>query len=172
VVLFGLLLLFSTVEACADARHPLTPLDTSSPRATFESFFALTEEAAQRISEYRASLDRATQAPVFRNAEKAKKLFDLHGLPPAAQREVAADMFYMLWEVVARLELPDPAEIPDESAVKEADETAKPLAPWRLPCTGITIVRIEEGPRAQEFRFSRHTVDGARAAPPTSDARR
>lgn len=43
---FGLHLLFSSAEGSAGMRHPLEPLDTTSPRATFESFWALTEKPA------------------------------------------------------------------------------------------------------------------------------
>ena len=44
------LLLLLVVGTTVGARNALEPMDTSSPRATFGSFLALTEEAAGRLS--------------------------------------------------------------------------------------------------------------------------
>ena len=55
------LLLLLVVGATVGARNALEPMDTSSPRSTFGSFLALTEEAAARLSEYRYSPSPATQ---------------------------------------------------------------------------------------------------------------
>ena len=54
-------LLLLLLSGTAGARHPMEPLDTSSPRTTFGSFLALTEEAAARLSEYCHSPSPATQ---------------------------------------------------------------------------------------------------------------
>ena len=58
--LFIALLLFLSAGT-ATARHPLEPLDTSSPRATMQSFLTLSEEAADRYAEFRDSPNPATQ---------------------------------------------------------------------------------------------------------------
>jgi len=152
------LLLFLLITGTAGARHPLEPLDTSSPRATFESFLAMTEEAVGRVSEYRESPSPATQDALWQHADRAASLLDLSKVAPAARREVGAETFYLLWEVIARLELPDPKEIPDASADKEGDKPTR----WRIPGTRISIARVEEGPRAGEFLFSPDTVERAR----------
>lgn len=54
------LLLFLLPAGSAGALHPLAPLDTSSPRATFESFLALTEGLTRAYAEYRDSPGPAT----------------------------------------------------------------------------------------------------------------
>ena len=158
LVLF-LLLLKADVSGGANL---LESLDTSSPRATFSSFWGLTEKAAHDISVYRASPSRATQAPVFRIGEQASGLFDLSNVPPASRREAGAEAFYLLWEVMSRLELPDPSEIPDAGSGEAEDGEAKRMGRWRLPGTAITIARVENGARAGEFLFTADTVRGAR----------
>ena len=46
-------LLLVVVASTAGARQPLEPVDTSSPRATVQSFLTLTEEAAGIYNAYR-----------------------------------------------------------------------------------------------------------------------
>jgi len=50
----GLLLLLATVVI--DAGQPLKPHDTSSPRATMESYLALTDEGARRMVDHVISI--------------------------------------------------------------------------------------------------------------------
>jgi MscS family membrane protein len=155
-------LAFALISGTIGAANPLKPLDTSSPRATFESFLALTEEAASRYHAFRNAPSPATQAALWQISEKAARLFDLSQVGPAARPKVADETFYLLWDVIARLELPDHGEIPavsvDEDDVEQADQPIR----WRIPDTEITIVRISEGEHAGEFRFSPDTVKEAR----------
>lgn len=58
-VLLAFLLLLTA--STAGALQPLAPPGTSSPRATFESFLALTEEAGRRLSDFRDAPNRAAQ---------------------------------------------------------------------------------------------------------------
>jgi len=155
---FVALLLLLLVAGAAGARNPLQSEDTSSPRATMESFFALTEEAARRYYEFRDSPSPATQDALWQISDKATGLFDLSQVPPAARRKVADETFYLIWEIIGRVELPDLADIPDASPGKKGDEPAKVLSSWQIPRTEITIARVEEGPRAGKFLFSPDTV--------------
>jgi MscS family membrane protein len=75
---------------------------------------------------------------------------------------VGGETWVLLREVIFRIELPDLAEIPDASAVTQADEEDDPLTRWRIPGTEITIARVEEGSRIGEYLFSPDTVDRAR----------
>ena len=159
---FFVALLLALIAGTIVARQPYEPLDTSSPRTTFASFLAHTEETARHLSEYRDSPNPATQDALWRNGDEALDLLDLSQVPPAARREVGVEAFYLLWEVIARVELPDLNEIPDAPAGKNGDEKAAQLTRWRLPGTRITIARVEEGPRAGEFLFSPYTVERAR----------
>ena len=144
-----------------DARHPLEPLDTSSPRATINSFLYITEEVSRRYFEYRNSPSPATMQAIFQLRERYQRVLDLSQVAPTARAEVSTETFHLLWEVIARLELPDLAEIPDATAFEQGDE-AKP-ALWQIPHSAVTIARVEEGPRAGEFLFSADTVKRVRS---------
>lgn len=157
----GLLLLF--VAPLAEAGNPLEPLDTSSPQATMESFLALTEQAARRWAEYRESPSPTTQKQVWRISDQAGTLFDLTQVAPALQREVSAETFYLLWEVMARVELPDLDQIPDAAKPNnDHKQDGRPIR-WRVPHTRITIARIDDGPHAGEYLFSADTIRMARS---------
>ena len=169
-ILVALLLLL--IAGTAGARHPLEPADTSSPRATIESFLALTEETGRRYLQYRESPSPATMDALYQMRDSFDDVLDLSLVPPAAREEVAAETFVLLWEIISRLDLPDLEEIPGASAdtegeVKgkgetEGDGKAEKPTRWQIPGTEITIARVEDGPRAGAFLFSPETVEGAR----------
>ena len=143
----------------AEALHALEPLDTSSPRATLQSFLALTEQVARDYIEYRDSPGPATQRALSQSFGKMGRVLDLSQVPPAAREEVAGESVLFLWEVIARLELPELEEIPDALAVKGDDKEGEELTSWRIPGTEISIARLTEGRRAGEFLFSPDTVE-------------
>jgi len=134
-------------------RHPLAPPDTSSPRATLASFLGVIAEFEQAFPAYRAAPSREGEARIFRLRARAVRTLDVSAIPPAALRERAGQAAYLLWEVLARIELPPLADVPDAAAF-----TDKAPARWRIPQTEITISRIAKGPRAGEFLFSADTV--------------
>ena len=154
--LTGLLLLL--VIACtAGAGHPLEPINTSSPRATFESYQSVTEEAARLYTEYHDAPSPATQEAFLRIEDKAIRLLDLSQVPPAVRTEVGFATFLLLWEVIARMELPDIEEIPDATG----DKVDEPLRVWQLPGSEITIAEVKEGTQSGEYLFSPDTVKRA-----------
>ncbi len=155
------LFLFLPLISIADTHGLLEPVDTDSPRATFESFVKLTEEVGRNYSAYRDSPSPATQAALMQAAVKTTALFDLSQIPEASQQEVGIETFLQLWEVVARLDLPDLKDIPDSSAYGKDGEALKGPTQWLIPDTDIAIVRIGEGAKAGEFLFSAKTVERA-----------
>jgi MscS family membrane protein len=74
---------------------------------------------------------------------------------PSARVEVGHQAATLLWETLARIELPPQDEIPDASAFDGIDGAAK----WTIPHTDITIARVTEGTRKGEFLFSPGTID-------------
>ena len=154
----GLAVGLLTFAGVAGAQSPLEPVDTSSPRATFESFLALTDESSRRYNAFRENPGPATERAVRQLSDKIVRLFDLTDVAPAARMKTAAETYYLLWDVTARLELPELTEIPDEAAVSRAAETRSPIKRWRIPDTDITIARVEAGEREGEFLFSPDTV--------------
>ncbi len=144
------------VAGHAGAGSPLLYADTSSPRATMQSFTALTAEAADRYEKFRDSPSRVTQNGLQQVAVTTEQLFDLREVAPANRTKVAEETFYMLWEVLARLELPDPGDIPGVEAATAAKEGQS--LRWRIPQTGIAIVQVKEGPYAGEYQFDADTI--------------
>ncbi|MGB5640579.1 MAG: hypothetical protein WBM63_15785, partial [Sedimenticolaceae bacterium] len=70
----------------AVAKNPLLPIDTSSPRATMQSFLALTEAAADRYQVYRDSPSRTSQQALEQIDNKVERLFDLSETAPANRK--------------------------------------------------------------------------------------
>ena len=143
--------------------EPPEPIDNSSPRATMQSFIALTQETTDRYLEYRDSPSRDTQYALRQTTGKYKRLFDLSQIAPAVRNQVAAETFLLLWDATGRQQLPDYLDIPGTTA--NLKDTDKPELPerWRIPRTEITIKKITEGPNAGEYRFSAGTVENARS---------
>ncbi len=146
------------VVANAGAKNPLLPVDTSSPRATMQSFLALTEEATGRYRAYRDAPSHATQQALMQVALKAERLLDLRQVASAIRLQVAGRTFYLLWEVIARQRLPQLTDIPAAPEQDAGGEPDEPPSRWRLPGTEITIARVTEGPYSGEYQFSPTTV--------------
>lgn len=144
------------------AENALVVMETTSPRATMQSFITLTEEAADRYAEFRDAPNAATQKALGQISIKAERLLDLSEVAPANRSKVADETFYLLWDSVARLELPDSEQIPDASLAFIDEEKTEPMKRWRIPHTEITITRVEQGAFAGEYQFSSRTVKNAR----------
>jgi len=151
-------ILFFLIAGTATAGHPLEPVDTSSPRATIESFYALTKETSELYFKFRDSPSPDTQSALWKVTDKSRRLFDLSKTPPAVQRKVADETFYLLWEVIARLDMPDLESIPGASAYAAQSEKTEEVIRWFIPGTEISIVRVEDGLNAGQFLFSADTV--------------
>jgi MscS family membrane protein len=150
----ALLFWLIVVAGTASAWHPLEPLETSSPRATMATFLDVTDEVASRYLVYVSSPSRETFKAAWSLRPKYTGLFDLSNVPPASRAKVGAETFLLLWDVLARVELPPLEEIPDAAAVATDEAKDGPALRWRIPGTEIAIVRIEQGPRTGEFLFS------------------
>ena len=158
-VMIVLLLLFSNI---AWAQNPLEPLDTSSPRATLQSFLAITDTIGQSYNRYRESPSASTQKETQQHMRRAISLLDLSAVPPAAHREVGGESVILLWEVIARMELPDLADVPGATTETEAGAEITLPSRWRIPHTGIAIAMVTEGLHTGEYLFSPGTVKNIR----------
>ncbi|MEA1053910.1 hypothetical protein U5801_29470, partial [Lamprobacter modestohalophilus] len=67
----------------------LSPPDTTSPRATFDSFRRLTDQIAEQYAAYRESPSAQSQQTFLRAVDQGKQLMDLSNVPPTAQHEIA-----------------------------------------------------------------------------------
>jgi MscS family membrane protein len=142
--------LFICRLARADVPHPLRPPDTSSPRATLQSFLENTREAHRLIAEQGAKAD-----PSVVNAyrQRATRCLDASKLDLTAVKDVIDQRAVLLSEIFDRIQLPDPQTIPDAE-----ESTKKKITRWRVPDTDILLVQMVEGPRQGEFLVSADTV--------------
>jgi len=165
VTLFVLLLAHPAGALEDDAANPLTPADTSSPRATLRGFVTALNQGHAQVTEivssylnsprlYLTAAERTAVDRVMEKVELARRTLDLSEVPAALAGSISTYRVLQLKEVLDRIELPDFKSIPDAAAM-ESEQFKR----WSLPGTEITIVRVEQGPRTGEYLFSPQTVE-------------
>ena len=161
--LAGLVCGLSCIARAVDV-NPLSPLDTSSPRATLSGFIETVDEIyvgmADILEDYAKSGQlylspelRQRQIALLHNAPNASRVLDLSDVSPVLLDSVLIERLVQLKEILDRIELPALADIPDAEGM--ARITPKR---WRLPGTEIDFVQIREGPRAGDYLVSAATV--------------
>jgi len=154
------------------AQHPLKPPNTSSPRATLESFIDYVNRSySVLMAAHRKNLKTPgffTSEAVQEMAGNAEGLFDraiwclnLSQVPVVRMKDVSYEATLKLKEILDRIELPPFDQIPDAVAVaKELEEKKYPrFMRWTVPNTNIEIARVADGPRKGEFLFTPQTID-------------
>lgn len=144
-------------QAHAADSHPLEPLDTSSPRATLNGFLSVADELGRVAKQYLEAPSREHSRGILWQGERARRFLDMSHVATAARIEVSSDVLVQLWEVLGRIELPAPEQIPD-AATMEARVAAGQAAQWTIPHTELTITRVKEGSQAGQYLFSPATV--------------
>jgi len=150
--------------ASEQALHPLSPPDTSSPKATLTSFLENTRAAYTLASKARKSFissgrqrlstDEVTLLKqVNAHLNRAIRCLDLSKIPTALHINQAPEAAILLKEVLDRLDIPPIDEWP---TVKSRED--KEFQKWRIPNTEITIYRVSKGARAGEYLFSPETI--------------
>lgn len=157
-VVVGMILGTSSGSAEENGDLAFHPADTTSPRATLQTFIKSANELYDGLvkeryfdggnSRYRQTFNRVYDC------------LDVSQLPSFARRNRAAEVSICLKELLDRVEIPDWSKIPGESDDVDGNDE-KEVARYRIPGTRITIVRIEEGPRKHEYLFSAGTVERA-----------
>jgi MscS family membrane protein len=132
------------------AEGPLAPPDTSSPRATLRSLSANIFDA-YKIYVGQNLYSRSAPPEMRDDMRRAVRCLDLSAVPPALVRDVGLEAALMLKEVLDRIDLPSPEEIPGHDAHPLPDK-------WVVPGTEITIARVASGPYAGEYLFAPETV--------------
>jgi MscS family membrane protein len=137
--------------------HPLKPPDRSSPRATLKTFFDSADTLAAFLArDYLPSPSRAQFHRLLALGEIPQQYLDLSEVAPAARQKTGRAAALALYEILSRIPLPPPDEIPDAGQVKQP-AGAGPTR-WVIPNTEIALVRAPSGPRSGEFLFSAETV--------------
>jgi MscS family membrane protein len=153
------------MSANAGEESLLKPIDTSSPRATLQSFLEFMNNGyatgAGVVDLYLASsslyLSPENVASIkgsIRYQESAQRALDLSELPPAMADESARRLAIQLKEVFDRIDLPPIESIPDAQAMAKSE-----FKRWTLPNSEIRIQRVEKGPRAGEYLFTPETLN-------------
>jgi MscS family membrane protein len=165
LVLFIALQIFGTPQALSGLGF-LSPAQTSSPRATLDSFRGDVSRATALLMEaYRESRSEPglswSESVTKKVAEadallvRASQTLDLGDIPPVELEHRRLESVILLKEILDRVPLPDPGRIPGDDEV-----AGKPPANWSVPGTDLRIVRMADGPRAGEYLFSSGTILG------------
>jgi len=165
LALLILLLLPPGGALAAKAGNPLSPADTSSPRATLKGLVETLNEGHEQLTGivksyfsssrlYLSAAERTDVDRVLEKVELARRTLNLSELPAALSESLSRYRVLQLKEVLDRIELPAFESIPDAAAME-----SEPFKRWSLPGTEITIARVEQGPRAGEYLFSPQTVE-------------
>lgn len=129
---------------------PLRPPDTSSPRATLYGFLEDVNEAWELFTERENITDKMSRQPAF---NRAVRYFDLSTIPESRENQKALNVAVLMLDVLNRIALPEPQQIPDATEVKQSD-----MNRWSIPNTAITITKVQEGPREGEWLFTSDVV--------------
>jgi MscS family membrane protein len=140
----------SPAFAAEESRFPLAPPDTSSPRATLESFV---RNASEGIRSYQRGDDLEKMLQAFQRAERC---LDVSNFSPDRREAAATEGGLLLYEVMSRVPLPESDRIPDAEVMEQTEHKA-----WLVPQTEIVIARVSEGERSGEYLFNSESVGRA-----------
>lgn len=151
--------------------NPISPPDTTSPRATLESFVFIMNEVNDLWLEVRQSYDDSNR--LFLTAEESEKLvlvrallekaaqtFDLGDIPVTSRENASIEIALQLQEILDRIPTPVFADIPGSPAGGfhyTGDGTGLP-GHWTVPGTSIRILRQETGEARGHYLFSKESV--------------
>ncbi|MCX2722203.1 mechanosensitive ion channel family protein [Roseibium salinum] len=151
--------------------NPISPPDTTSPRATLESFVFIMGEVnslwrAVR-QDYEAS-NRLLLSPeqhkqlvlIKALLEKAAQTFDLSEIPVTSRERAGIETALQFQEILDRIPEPDLAKIPGQPAGSFLSPGAEAGLPerWTLPGTSITILRQETGELKGHYLVSKESI--------------
>lgn len=143
-----LFVLMVAPEAVGSNICPLEPPDTSSPRATLESFFYYSKTSTDSMRTPGKKSEESQEA-----LKKAMQCFDLSTVPPHTTEDIGLEAMLQLREILDRIPLPDRNDIPDNNDVKTQN-----IVKWRIPRTEIVIQKMEKGKQIDKFLFTSDTI--------------
>ncbi|MAZ01882.1 MAG: mechanosensitive ion channel protein MscS [Sneathiella sp.] len=151
--------------------NPISPPDSSSPRATIESFLFLMGEARNIWLDVRddhakgdtillSDADNRRLDFVQTILEKASQTFDLSAVPASTREHVSIEIVLQLVEIFDRIDLPELSTVPgyEVGLFPAASDLAALPTSWTVPGTNIVIARINQGAEQGSFLFSKETV--------------
>ncbi len=157
---FTLLLLIAVPVFGAESEHPLLPADTSSPRATLNSFMENCETAYLLLKEKgRDQTDVQARLEVNEAIRNLKQCMDMRAVAEFRRDNSTKEAAVALKEVLDRIKLPKQKNIPDRKMMTNEDGSL--IENWTIPNTELTFQLIQEGPYSGSYQFSSSTVDRA-----------
>ncbi|OAJ92605.1 mechanosensitive ion channel family protein [Vibrio bivalvicida] len=147
-IIVSTLLLFMAFATSAEEVFPLSPPDTSTPKATFDSFNRLVSTANHQLSqlpELPTEQREATKQSVYALFNKAVQCFDFSQQPKSEYSRISLESVMLMKEILDRIPAFDPSIIPDSNQVQQ----------WTVPNTQLVITKQPNG----QFLFSAQTVD-------------
>lgn len=151
-------LAFHSSVATAQTSSVSRAADTSSPRATLQSFIDGCNDVYQMIL-----AQKYLDSNLPEHSRITQRLIDcvnVSEIPAFARDHRATEIAICIKEILDREEIPPWDDIPDEAAI-EANGGVEKVPTYRIPGTRITIARVEEGPQKHEYLFSVGTVSRA-----------
>ena len=144
----------TSLQASAETEDVLQyAVYTGSPREVLASFQRLSEQFEGALNNYKETHDRKRADRIALVVEQWLSLIDLSKVPQATRRAVGAETATYLLDIFNRISLPALEDVPDATAFNPDSPASFPI-----PNTPSKIVRIDNGPRQDEFLFSAHTV--------------
>lgn len=151
--------------------NPISPPDTTSPRATLESFMFIMNEVNALWSAVRASYDDSNrffltdeeqqkQLLVRALLGKAAQTFDLSGIPVTSRENASIEIALQLQEILDRIPKPVFADVPGSPAGGFMHTDGKTNLPelWTIPGTSISVLRQQTGELRGHYLFSKDSV--------------
>lgn len=153
------LMLFAVFSSFGEEpEYPLLPADTSSPRATLNSFMENCEMAYTFLrTEGRNLDDEVLKGNAQDIIRRIVRCMDLSEIAEFRQDDAGKEAAVMLKEVLDRIDVPKEKLIPDLKAMTTEDGTL--IERWTLPNTEISFQLIKEGVFADTYQFSAATVE-------------
>ena len=145
---------------------PVSSVDLSSPRATFDAFtlnitlahyytMLVLEEDGKLTDLFRSKRQKVYEYYANVYLERAKSCLNLSHIKSISSESIRNEKAILLKEVLDKLKL-DPASLPDETELKKQARNIE--MPWRISNSQLYIEKIKEGPDAGSFKFSKSTV--------------
>ncbi|MEE9368937.1 MAG: mechanosensitive ion channel family protein [Pontiella sp.] len=152
-----LLLVCSSVFS-EEPEYPLLPADTSSPRATLNSFMENCDAAYALLKKSGRSSENAEHIGKSQDVvRRIIRCMDLSEIAEFRRDNVAKEAAVTLKEVLDRIKLPKEKVIPDLKMMTTEDGTL--IEKWTIPNTEITFKLVKEGPLEGSYLFSTYTVE-------------
>jgi MscS family membrane protein len=159
-LLFAIYVMTALCASAQNEEHPLLPADTTSPRATLNSFNENCTKAYEILQKVGRDVNEMQDGKEIEDALRGiERCLDLSEVADFRRENIMREAAVSLKEVLDRIELPEEKNIPDLKAMTRDDGSL--IHSWTIPNTEITLHFVEEGPRQGTYQFNPYTISHA-----------